>query len=393
MTGTKIPGKRAPIFRDSSFRFETIGQAEKAFTQEDDYPQSSPDFIYSRYANPGTVETEKELANLEGSQWALLTASGMAAIDLALSIFQKGKETGTWLFFSELYGGTNTFIDTILVERRGIKVERFNIEKKDERYDTDSLAGVLDQVKPKLIFFEAMSNPLLIVAEGDRIIRMAKERGITVIVDNTFCTPMLWKPLAAGADVVIHSATKFLSGHGNLTAGVVCGNDPELKKAAMLYRKFAGALLGPDDAYRLGTQLRTFRLRYTAQCENAFRLARTFEAHKAVKTVRYPGLETHVTHGEAKALFRGNGFGAMINVDLKGGRRACDLFLEKASDVVWYTPTLGDPETILLHCLTVWGEERFPYPGMLRLSVGFAEPYETLEAGIVKALDAINVED
>jgi cystathionine gamma-synthase len=122
-------------------------------------------------------------------------------------------------------------------------------------------------------------------------------------------------------------------------------------------------------------------------------LARTFEAHKAVKTVRYPGLESHVTHGEAKALFKGNGFGAMINLDLKGGRRACDLFLEKASDVVWYTPTLGDPETILLHCLTVWGEERFPYPGMLRLSVGFAEPYEVLEAGIVKALDAINVED
>lgn len=390
MTGIKVPSKRAPIFRDSSFRFETIGQAEKAFNEEEEYPQSSPDFIYSRYANPSTVETEKELANLEGSQWALLTASGMSAIDLALSIFQKGEETGTWLFFSELYGGTNTFIDTILVERRGIHVERFNIEKKEERYNTDGLAEVLDRVKPKLIFLEAMSNPLLIVAEGDKVIRMAKERGITVIVDNTFCTPMLWQPLAGGADIVIHSATKFLSGHGNLTAGVVCGNDPEIKKAAMLYRKFVGALSSPDDAYRLGTQLKTFPLRFAAQCENAFRLARRLDAHEAVKTVRYPGLETHVTHGEAKELFRGKGFGAMINVDLKGGRRACDLFLEKASDVVWYTPTLGDPETILLHCLTVWGEERFPYPGMLRLSVGF-EAYEPLEKGIVNALDALTV--
>ncbi len=389
MTETNVPGKRAPIFRDSSFRFETIGQAEKAFNEEEEYPQSSPDFIYSRYANPSTVQTEKDLANLEGSQWALLTASGMSAIDLALSIFQKGDETGTWLFFSELYGGTNTFIDTILVERRGIKVERFKMEKKEERYDTDGLAGVLDRVKPKLIFLEAMSNPLLIVTGGDKVIRMAKERGITVIVDNTFCTPMLWQPLNSGADVVIHSATKFLGGHGNLTAGVICGNDVEIKKSAMLYRKFVGALLGPDDAYRLGTQLKTFRLRFAAQCENAYRLARTFEAHGAVKKVRYPGLETHVTHGEAKELFRGKGFGAMINLDLKGGRRACDLFLEKASNVVWYTPTLGDPETILLHCLTVWGEERFPYPGMLRLSVGFAEPYETLEEEIVKALDAL----
>ena len=388
MRTIKASSKRAPIYRDSSFHFDSIGQAEHAFIQEEEFPQSSTDFIYSRYANPCTLETERDLAKLEGSRWALLTSSGMAAIDMALSIFQEGDKTGTWLFFSELYGGTNTYINSILEKRRGIKIERFKIDENEEHYNTESLAEVLDRVKPKLIFFEALSNPLLIAAEGDRIIQMAKERGITVIVDNTFCTPLLWRPLESGADLVIHSATKFLSGHGNLIAGVLCGNSKELKKAAMLYRKFVGSIISPDDSYRLGTQLKTFHLRFKAQCENASRLAQCFARHGAVKTVRYPGLESHITHKEAKTLFKDNGFGAMINVDFKGGRPACDLFLKEASGVVSYTPTLGDPETIFLHVSTVWGEERFPYPGMIRLSVGF-EPYEKLEKGIVDGLNSL----
>ena len=385
MAQLKHQGKRSPLFRDSSFRFESIAQAEKAFKQEEEYPQSSPDYIYTRYTNPGVMETEEAVAGLEGSNWALLTSSGMAAIDTALSINQKGKETGTWLFFSELYGGTNTYIETILKGRRNIDVARFNILKQDEKYDMDGLADVLDRVKPELIFFEAISNPLLIVSAGDTIIRMAKERGITVIVDNTFATPFLWQPLASGADMVVHSATKYLSGHGNLMAGVICGNDRELKKQAMLYRKFVGPVISPDEAYRLGTQMKTFKMRFAAQCESAFKLARRLEGHEAVHKVRYPGLESHTTHNEAKELFKGRGFGAMVNIDLKGGREACDRFVENAAGVVTYTPTLGDPETILLHVSTVWGEERFPYPGMLRLSIGF-EPYDELEKGILKAL-------
>jgi cystathionine beta-lyase/cystathionine gamma-synthase len=388
MARIKVSSKRTPIYRDSSFRFESIARAEKAFNDENEYPQSSSDFIYARYSNPGTLETEGEIAKLEGSEWALLTSSGMSAVDTALSIFQKEKDTGTWLFFSELYGGTNSYIDNILVERRGIEVKRFNIEEKEEKYDTKRLAELLDTLKPKLIFFEAMSNPLLIVVEGDTIIRMAKERNIKVIIDNTFATPYLWRPLERGADIVIHSATKYLSGHGNILAGVVCGNDPVIKKQAMIYRKLMGPILSPDDAYRLGTQLKTFHMRFTTQCDNAYRLAQRLDKHKAVKRVRYPGLESHVTHKEAKALFNGNGFGAMINIDLKGGREACDRFVEEAVDVVSYSPTLGDPETVLLHASTVWGEERFPYPGMLRLSIGF-ESYETLEKGILNALDEI----
>ena len=388
MDQKKVSPKRSPIYRDSSFRFDTIGHAEQTFKEEIDYPQSSPNFIYTRYANPGVMETETDIAKLEGCEWALLTSSGMSAIDVALSIFQKAEKKGTWLFFSEIYGGTNNYIDHILVERRGIEAARFKPEENNERYDMDRLADMLDSLKPELIFFEILSNPLLIVVNGRTIIRMAKERGIKVVVDNTFGTPYLWNPLEDGADLVIHSASKYLSGHGNIIAGAVCGNDSEIKKQAMIYRKFVGPILSPDDAYRLGTQLKTFDLRFSRQCENAFKLARSMESHKAVKKVRYPGLESHATHKEAAELFKGNAFGAMITFDLNGGRKACDKFLEKVSGVVSYTPTLGDAESTILHVATVFGEDRFPFPGMIRFSAGF-EPYEVLGKSVLNALDAI----
>ena len=153
----------------------------------------------------------------------------------------------------------------------------------------------------------------------------------------------------------------------------------------MLYRKYVGNILSPDDAYRLNTQSRTFGLRFVAQCENASKLAEAMSGHPAVERVRYPGLASHPTHAEAAKTFGKRGFGAMVNVDFKGGRAAADAFVEAVSDTVSYVPTLGDPTTIMLHVATVWGEERFPYPGMMRISVGF-ERYEELEAGVLRAL-------
>jgi cystathionine beta-lyase/cystathionine gamma-synthase len=221
-----------------------------------------------------------------------------------------------------------------------------------------------------------------------RIIEMAKERGIAVVVDNTFATPQLWHPLEHGADIVVHSATKYLGGHGNLTAGVLCGNDQDIRKGAMLYRQYVGNILSADDASRLGTQLQTFKLRLGQQCDNALNLAQVFAKHPEVGRVRYPGLDSHATYSEAMATFGARGFGAMINVGLKGGREAADAFVEAVADTILYVPTLGDPTTIMLHVATVWGEERFPYPGMLRISVGF-EPYERLAARVMQALDEI----
>jgi cystathionine beta-lyase/cystathionine gamma-synthase len=384
----KISTRRTPIYRDAGFVFDSIEQSKQAFTEEQAYPQSSKQFIYTRYGNPTVIETEQAIAKIEGSAWAILTASGMAAIDVALALFHQREQTGTWLFSSEIYGGTNTYITQVLEQRRGIQIERFAPQRGKEKYALAELIELLDQIHPQLLYFEPVSNPLLIVADGNEIIKIAKARGIRVIVDNTFATPYLWRPLQDGADLVIHSATKYLSGHGNITAGVVCGNDAEFRKEAMLYRKLVGLILGPDDAYRLGTQIKTFELRVSRQCENAYKLAYLLTNHPKIKNVRYPGLPSHVTHQEAVNIFGDKGFGAMVTFELKGGREACDIFIEKIAPQVKYVPTLGDPDSILIHVPTVFTEERFPYPGMIRFSVGF-EDYQTLETSILKALEAI----
>jgi len=388
MNQIKALSQRTPIYRDAGFCFESIEQAAKTFQEDSVYPQSSSNFIYTRYGNPNVVETEREIAGLESSDWAVLSSSGISAVDIALSIFQEGDKTGTWLFFSELYGGTNDYIDKVLMQRRGISVKRFHLDREAERFDTGKLEGLLDELKPKLLYFEPITNPLLIIVDGKDVIRAAKDRGIRVIVDNTFATSCLWHPLDSGADIVIHSATKYLSGHGNITAGVLCGNDLEIRKQALLYRKFVGSILSPDDAYRLGTQIKTFRLRFQRQCENAHNLARELGSHDAVSAVRYPSLESHATHDEAERTFSGRDFGAMINLELSGGREACDKLVKQLADNISYIPTLGNAESILMHVPTVFGQEKYPFPGMLRLSVGF-EPHQELRSCIIGALDSI----
>ena len=384
----KVRSNRTPIFRNAGFLLGDTKTTKEAFKEELDHPRSPDNYIYSRYRNPTVVATEEQIMELESCKWALLTQAGMSAIDVALSIFQKGENTRTWLFFSEIYGGTNTFIDSVLKLRRGILVKRFYPD--GDRYDLDNLIKVLEIEKPELVFFEAISNPMLIVADCLSIIDMAKKNGCAVIVDNTFATPYLWNPLEHGADIVIHSATKYLSGHGIITAGVLCGNDTQMEKDAIEYRKLIGHMLSPDDAFRLGTQTQTFELRFERQCENANKLAHTLAAHERIEKVFYPGLDSHPTHKEALKLFGGKGFGAMITFDLKADNteekgRASENFISSVAGHIPLIPSLGDTETILLHVESVWGS-KYPLPGMIRLSVGI-EDYEKLESVILKGLE------
>ena len=388
MKTNMIQSRRSPIYRDSAFVFDSIEQCEETFQAELADPQSADALIYTRYGSPNVMESEAELARLEQCEWAILTSSGMSAIDVALSIFQKGENTGTWLFFDEIYGGTKAYVEQVLKARRGVAIEYVEMKEDAEAFDLDMLAKTLDRIKPTLLYFEPVSNPLLVTVDGEAIIRLAKEREIPVVIDNTFATPLLWKPLLSGADLVVHSATKYFSGHGNITAGVVCGKDPELRKAAMVYRKFVGHILSPDDAYRLGTQLETFELRVSRQNENAMKLAQALEKHPQIEQVRYPGLESHATHQEALKTFDGRGFGAMITFEIKGGRAAAEAFIEKVKHHVKFMTTLGDPQSILIHVPTVFTQERFPRMGMFRFSVGF-EAYEELESSVLTALDRL----
>lgn len=377
---------RTPIYQDSGFSFKSIDDAARAFAAEGDHPQSSDDFIYTRYGNPTVQATEAAISSLEASRWSILTSSGMSAIDTALSIYQEKDKVNTWLFCSELYGGTNVYIDEILVNRRGVKASRLPVV--DGTFSLETLQAMLIEQRPGVVFFESISNPLLIVPAARQAIDLAKESGAAVIIDNTFGSPFLWRPLQDSADLVVHSATKYLGGHGNVTAGVVCGDDSTLQRKALKYRKNVGCILSPDDAYRLGTQLMTFDLRFARQCENAARLAELLDLHEKVEGVLYPGLAKHPTHREAVTLFGGKGFGAMVTFVLKGKLKACKKFVELARNTVAYVPTLGDANSILLHVSSVFGENRYPDQGMIRFSVG-CEDFDVIERVVTEALAGI----
>ena len=382
-----------PVYRDAGFELYDAKTTADAFKKESEHSREPDIYIYSRYRNPTVVSAEEEIMKLEGCEWALLTQSGMSAIDTALSIFQHGKDTRPWLFFTEIYGGTISFIESVLKARRGLDIQYFTPD--DGKYDLDKLEKTISVLRPEFVYIESISNPMLIVADVTEIVRTAKKHGSKVIIDNTFATPWLYKPLDKGVDIVIHSATKYFSGHGNLTAGVICGNDKKIMQSAIEYRKFVGHMLSPDDAYRLQTQIQSFELRFSCQCSNALKLAEYLNKVPVIKKVWFPGLKSHSTHNIAEKLFSGKGFGAMITFDFDGknetdkrGRR--DTFIKLVSEKIKLIPTLGDPHTILMPVEAVW-PTKYPEPGMIRLSVGFEE-YAELEGTVgnaIKALEAL----
>jgi cystathionine beta-lyase/cystathionine gamma-synthase len=387
MKKREINSARTPVYRDAGFELPSAVTTSDAFAAESDHEREPELYIYSRYRNPTVVAAEKALMATEGSEWALLAQSGMAAIDIALSVFQDAGRKSRWLFFSEIYGGTLSYISSVLEKRRGLQIDFFR--PSGNNYDYDLLEQTLSATRPDIVYFETISNPLLIVAEGGRIIELSKKYGARVLIDNTFATPLLWRPLDDGADIVIHSATKYLSGHGNLTAGVMCGNDRELMKQAIEYRKYVGHMLSPDDAYRLQTQLTSFELRFRQQCHNAASVATILHSSDEVSSVLYPGLETHATHYAARELTGGRGYGAMVTFDMKGNtaekkRARRDRFIAAVYPEIRLIPTLGDSRTILMPVEAVWGE-KYPEPGMIRMSLGF-EPVKEVESVIRRGL-------
>lgn len=381
MKSKNVRSTRTPIYRDAGFLLGDIPTMQKAFVDETAHPRDPDLYIYSRYRNPTVATAEEQIMQIEEAKWSLLTQSGLAAIDVALSIFQKHGKPNRWLFFSEIYGGTNSFIDRVLVDRRGVNVFRFT--PNGSSYDMSKFEEYLVEVCPDLVFFEAITNPMLIVVDGKSVIELARKHGARVIVDNTFATPFLWRPLESGADLVVHSVTKYLAGHGNLSAGVVSGNDPELGRAAIEYRKLVGHMLSPDDAYRLSDMLKTFELRFARHCSNAGIVADFLQNHPAVEQVLYPGLRHHPTHAAAVTLFQGRGYGAMVTFDLQGmdnKQKAdrCNAFIHRLADSIPLVPTLGDADSILMPIEPVWGD-RYPFPGMVRLSVGIESPERLID--------------
>lgn len=368
---------RVPIYRTSAFAFASVEEMTEAFSGRTER------FIYTRYGNPSLSEAEACVAALEGAEGAAVFASGMAAITAAVL---SAAGAGDHLVAQKtLYGGTTRLFESLLA-RLGIEVSFASLEEIDG-------IGRLLRPNTKAIYLETPTNPTIDVVDIAAVGATAKAAGVELIVDNTFASPVNQQPLRLGAGLVLHSATKFLAGHGDLIAGVVAGRGERLERIRS-FRKETGGVLDPEAAWILSRSLRTLPLRIRAQNANASALARALERSPRVGRVHYPGLASHPGHGVARRQM--SGFGGMLSFELKGGAEAARRFVE-ALEFVPLLPTLGGVETsVLIPSLSshsmISAEARRQAgvtDGLVRLSAG-VEDEADLIAEVERALGALD---
>ncbi|MBN9071302.1 MAG: cystathionine gamma-synthase [Rhizobiales bacterium] len=356
-----------PIYLSSTFAFSGYEQHRG--------------YEYSRTANPGRDLLADTLAQLEDGAGAVVTSSGMAAVDLVLSLAGRGDLV---VAPHDCYGGTYRLLSAR--RDRG----HFDLLLVDQS-DAAALAAALAR-KPKLVMVETPSNPLMRVVDISAIAAEAKAAGARVAVDNTFLSPALQKPIPLGADFVIHSTTKYLNGHSDVVGGaVVCAAEADLEPLRF-WANITGVTGSPFDAYLTLRGLRTLFPRVERQQANAAAVAAFLAAHPAVAAVHYPGLASHATHAIAKA--QQTGFGAMLSFDLAGGAEAARRFVE-AVRVFTLAESLGGVESLVAHPATMthlgMGAEARAAAGigdgLLRLSVGL-EAEADLLADLESALAA-----
>ncbi len=327
-----------------------------------------PHFVYARDGNPTVRSLEVKLAALEGAEDAVACGSGMAAISATL-LHLLG-DGGHLVASDDIYAVASELLRDDL-PRAGARVTRC---------DTTSPAAVAAAIEAntRALYVETYSNPLLRVADLDALAALARQRGIPLVVDNTFLSPALLRPLERGADLVIHSATKYLSGHGHVLGGVVCGSRARLAPIRRLLSHLGGTM-GAFEAFLLLAGVKTLPLRMAQHCANADRLAHLLAAHPAVADVQYPGLPTHSGHAVARRLTEGR-HGGVLSFRLHGGEPVLRAFLN-ALELCTLAVSLGECSTL------VW-----PYAeeNVIRLAAGI-EATADLEADLTQALAAATV--
>lgn len=328
-----------------------------------------PGFIYARDAHPNARALAQDLARLEGGKWGLVTSSGMAAISaILLASLQKDDRV---LAASRLYGRTYQLFSQEL-SRFGVVTEYVDAN------DLEQVEKALEK-KPRLFFVETMSNPLLRVLDLAALAQLCQAVDCRLIVDNTFATPILTRPLELGADVVMESLTKIIAGHSDVTLGFLAGADPDLLTQLQACSSIWGFASNPFDCWLTQRGLDTLDLRLRAACDNASRLADWLPEHSGVRRVVYPGRPDHPDHDLAKKILDG-GFGHMLCFELEGGRPAVNRFLRHAPGIP-FSPSLGHTTTTCSHPATT--SHRYVSPaerkrqgitdGLVRLSVGVEE--------------------
>lgn len=352
----------APLFLTSSFAFNTAEDMRAAFADEVEAN------IYSRYSNPNVDEFANKMALLEGAEAGFAVASGMAAV--SMSFFALLKAGDHLLCCSSMFGGTNTVVTKFL--------PRFGIEYT--LVPAGDLAAWEAAIKPntRMIYLETPTNPQLELIDLEAVGQLAKKYNIIYNVDNCFATPVLQTPVAFGADLVIHSATKWLDGQGRVLGGVVVGRK-ELIHDIYLFCRNTGPALSPFNSWVLSKSLETLDVRIQRHSENALAIARHFENHPKLKWVKYPFLPSHPQYEIAKKQMKAGG--GIVCFELSGGLESGRRFMD-ALEILSLTPNLGDSRSIASHPASTTHSKVPPAdqlavgitPGLIRISVGLEHP-------------------
>ncbi len=317
-----------PVYLTSTYSYGTAEEGKARFAGQ------NPGYIYSRFANPTSSALEQKLAALEGADEAIVVASGMAAISsIVYALTQQGDEVA---FIDPVYGGTDSFLRNTLV-RAGVTVTSY-------RSDDDFVAN--HSPNTRLVLWEPVTNPTLKVIDSRKIVGIAKQIGAITVCDNTFLTPYLFRPLELGIDLVMHSGTKYLCGHGDIIAGVIAGNGPLIQRVRTVALKHLGVPMGPQEAYLLQRGVKTLPLRMQAHCQNAAKVAAFLASHPKVAKVYFPGLPSHLGHQVVADT--ASGFGGMVALDLAGGFADAARFLDNLN-LFAQAVSLGDLESLACH--------------------------------------------
>lgn len=366
-----------PIYLTATFAFPTAEYGGRCFAGEEQ------GHFYTRISNPTLKLLEGRMASLEGGQAAVAFSSGMGAISSTLwTLLRPGDEI---LADKTLYGCTFAFLE------HGIGQFGVNVRF----IDMSDLNVVAAAVNPntKVVYCESPANPTMRLVDIEAVAKLAHVHGAKMVVDNTYCTPYLQQPLALGADVVVHSATKYLSGHGDITAGIAISSQEIIDQIRLQGLKdMTGAVLSPQDAFLMMRGLKTLEIRMERHCNSAQTLASQLAAHPAVEVVHFPGLATFPQHELAKRQM--SRFGGMIAFELKGGEQAGKRFMNELK-LFTRAVSLGDCESLAQHPAsmthsTYTPEERAQHgisEGLVRLSVGL-ENVDDLLRDLLQALEA-----
>lgn len=356
-----------PIYSTVGYLYERMDDLDKVFGGKKE------GFVYTRYENPTVAALEEAVASLEGGEGAQAYGSGMAAVHGAL--LAAGLRSGTHVVTTlDLYGATTTLLQK-QVSEIGVRISLVDVT------DLEAVETALAKAQYAILYVETISNPLMKVADVPSLAELAHRYGAQLIVDNTFASPYLFNPIAHGADYVVHSLTKYIGGHGDVTGGIVVTTAENRRKLNDLNR-LLGAVLGPFEAWLALRGCKTLSLRMAQQCENGVRVAQWLASHPRITKVHYPGLPNHPQHDLACRLFGSRGFGGMLSFEIRDAKRDGIFRFVEALKLCLPATTLGDVYSLVL--LPAVSSHRSLSPeqraatgiaeGLVRLSVGIEDP-------------------